>query len=86
MKTAKKYIPTTAEATRMSNIRFKTTMKCTGCVAAVTPDLDAIKEVRSWNADVSGAEKTLTIEAEEATIPQVLAALEKAGFKAERIA
>lgn len=60
-------------------------MKCSGCVAAVTPGLNAIKEVRSWKADVSGEEKTLTIDAEETTIPQVLAALEKAGFKAERI-
>lgn len=81
----KMYTPTIREEIRVNNIRFKTTMKCIGCVAAVTPGLNAIKEVRSWNADVSGAEKTLTIEAEETTIPQVLAALEKAGFKAERI-
>jgi copper chaperone len=66
-------------------IRFKTTMKCAGCVAAVTPGLDALKEVNSWKADVSGAEKTLSVEAEESAVPQVVAALEKAGFKAERI-
>lgn len=70
----------------MSNtILFKTSMKCAGCVAAVTPGLDALPEVKSWKADVSGAEKTLSIEAEEAAIPKVLAALDKAGFKAERI-
>ena len=66
-------------------IKFKTTMKCAGCVAAVTPGLNALKEVDSWKADVSGAEKTLTVEAEESAIPQVTAVLEKAGFKAERI-
>ncbi|WP_198170245.1 heavy-metal-associated domain-containing protein [Mucilaginibacter arboris] len=66
-------------------ILFKTTMKCDGCVTAVTPGLNALKEVKSWKADVSGAEKTLTIDAEESAIPKVVAALEKAGFKAERI-
>jgi copper chaperone len=66
-------------------ILFKTTMKCAGCVAAVTPGLDALKEVHSWKADVSGAEKTLSVEAEETAVPQVIAALDKAGFKAERI-
>ena len=60
-------------------------MKCAGCVAAVTPGLDALKEVQSWKADVTGAEKTLSVEAEESAIPQVIASLEKAGFKAERI-
>lgn len=65
---------------------FKTSMKCAGCVAAVTPGLDALQEVESWKADVSGAEKTLIVEAEETAVPKVVAALEKAGFKAERTA
>ena len=65
---------------------FKTSMKCADCVAAVTPGLDALKEVQSWKADVSGAEKTLTVDAEETAIPKVVAVLEKAGFKAERVA
>ena len=73
------------EERRMSKtVVFKTSMKCAGCVAAVTPGLNALKEVRSWKADVSGAEKTLTIDAEEAALPKVVAVLEKAGFKAER--
>jgi copper chaperone len=68
------------------NILFKTTMKCAGCIAAVTPGLNALKEVVSWEADVSGAEKTLRVEAEETAIPQIVDTLQKAGFKAERIA
>jgi len=60
-------------------------MKCAGCVAAVTPGLNALKEVGSWKADVSGAEKTLSVEAEETDVPKVVAVLEKAGFKAERV-
>jgi copper chaperone len=66
-------------------IRFKTSMKCACCVAAITPGLNALKEVTSWKADVSGAEKTPSVEAEETAIPKVIAALEKAGFKDERI-
>lgn len=54
-------------------------------MAAITPGLNALKEVTSWKADVSGAEKTLSVEAEETAVPKVIAALEKAGFKAGRI-
>jgi copper chaperone len=79
-------IPITREEVPVSNtIRFKTSMKCAGCVEAVTPGLNALKEVASWKVDVGGAEKTLSVEAEETAIPKVVAALEKAGFKAERI-
>jgi len=60
-------------------------MKCAGCLGAITPGLDALKEVQSWKADVSGAEKTLSVEAEETAIPKVVTVLEKAGFKDERI-
>jgi len=54
-------------------------------LGAITPGLDALKEVQSWKADVSGAEKTLSVEAEETAIPKVVTVLEKAGFKDERI-
>lgn len=64
-------------------IRFKTTLKCAGCVAAVTPGLNALQEIESWKADVSGTEKTLSVEAEETAVPKVIAALEKSGFNAE---
>jgi len=60
-------------------------MKCAGCVAAITPGLNALTEVTSWKADVSGAEKTLSVEAEETAVPKVISALEKAGFKDGRI-
>jgi len=60
-------------------------MKCAGCVAAITPGLNALKEATSWKADVSGAEKTLSVEAEETAVPKVISALEKAGFKDGRI-
>ncbi len=60
-------------------------MRCAGCVATVTPILNALKEVNSWKADEVGAEKTLSVDAEEVAVPKVVATLEKAGFKAERI-
>ncbi len=83
---ARMCIPTTREGIQVSKaILFKTSMKCAGCVAAVTPGLNALKEVGSWKADVSGAEKTLSVEAEETDVPKVVAVLEKAGFKAERV-
>lgn len=67
------------------NIRFKTSMKCAGCVESITPGMNGLTDVQSWNADVSGSEKILSVDADEAAIPKVIAVLEKAGFKAEQI-
>lgn len=70
----------------MKTIKFKTNIKCGGCTATVTPHLDALNSVDSWNVDTNVPEKVLTVSGDERTLTEdVISALEKAGFKAEQI-
>lgn len=70
----------------MKTIKFKTNIKCGGCIATVTPHLNALTGLDQWDVDTSGADKILTIKGEAVSLSQqVVDTLEKAGFKAELI-
>ena len=67
---------------RMETTKFKTTIKCSGCVAKVTPFLnDALGEDK-WQVDYNNPAKILTVVGEKDNA-KVIQAVEKAGYKAE---
>lgn len=68
----------------METLKFKTNIKCGGCIATVTPFLNEQKEISSWAVDTNTAEKILTVEG-DVSPETVLSTLGKAGFTAEEI-
>lgn len=67
----------------MEILKFKTNIKCGGCVATVTPFLNQIPEISRWEVDIDNPEKILTVEAnEQLDAETVVTALEKAGYTA----
>jgi len=68
----------------METLKFKTNIKCGGCIATVTPFLNEEKEISSWTVDTNTPEKILTIEG-SISPETVLGTLGKAGFTAEEI-
>ena len=66
----------------MQTRKFKTTIKCSGCVAAVTPFLDEVVGHGNWSVDVADPAKPLTIP-KEIDNQKVIDALQKAGYKGE---
>ena len=69
----------------MKKLQFKTNIKCGGCVATVTPHLDALEGIENWQVDTNNPEKILTVETERLTVEQVKQAVSAAGFKAENL-
>jgi len=70
--------------TTMETTKFKTNIKCSACVAKVTPYLDETVGKQNWNVDLSDPARTLTIQS-EVKEQQVFEALHKAGYKAEKV-
>ncbi len=70
----------------MNVLKFKTTIRCGGCIASVTPALDLIKDIDSWKVDTSSADKILTVRT-HAPISEdlIISALKEKGFQAELI-
>ena len=67
----------------MEAIKFKTDIKCSGCLEKVTPHLNQAAGEDNWKVDIQNPQKILTVvgETNEAKIKE---AVQKAGFKAEK--
>jgi copper chaperone CopZ len=68
----------------METKQFKTTIKCSGCVAKATPFLNEALGEDNWEVDTNNPSKILTV-AGETDQNKVIEAVEKAGYKAEKL-
>jgi copper chaperone CopZ len=70
----------------MEALKFKTTIKCSGCVAQATPFLDQAAGEDNWEVDIQNPDKVLTIESNRGVSEQaIVKAVQDAGYKAERV-
>lgn len=64
--------------------QYKTNIKCSGCVATVTPFLNQLPDAH-WQVDLNSPERILTVEAEKVDDKVVEQLLQQAGYAAEKI-
>jgi hypothetical protein len=70
----------------METLKFKTTIKCSGCIAKATPFLDEKVGRENWEVDVQDPDKVLTVVKDEhVSESEVIKAVQEAGFKAEKL-
>lgn len=65
--------------------KFKTTLKCSGCVAKVTPLLNSLKDVVEWSVDLKDPDRVLTVSLKTGDTHSVKKAIEGAGYKVEEV-
>ena len=64
----------------METSKFKTNINCDGCIATVTPILNALKGVDKWMIDIN---KILEVTSNVDQATEVIQALSRIGYKAE---
>jgi copper chaperone len=69
----------------MQTLKFKTSLKCDGCIKSVTPYMNEIKGIISWKADLKHPEAILEVIAEDVDENLIIKAVNKAGHRIERI-
>lgn len=69
----------------METLKFKTNIKCGGCIAAVTPHLNTLPDIIKWNVDTVHPDKILTVEAENLSAQRVITKIKEAGYTAEKL-
>ena len=69
----------------MNTIKFKTNINCVGCLAKVSPFLNAEQNFDKWEVDTSIPEKILTVETDETNADRVISVVKSAGFNIERV-
>lgn len=70
----------------METLKFKTNINCGGCLAKVSPKLNAEAGENCWAVDTENPDKILTVSAKGADPDNIIAAVNAVGFRAERIA
>ena len=55
----------------MNSFKFKSNIKCGGCIATVTPLFNAESKIKHWEVDLTSADKILTVTTEESEIKNV---------------
>ncbi len=69
----------------MKQLKYKTNINCNGCIAAVTPSLDATEGIVKWSVDTDNPDKILTVEVDGIDPAKVEEAVKKAGYNIEPI-
>jgi copper chaperone len=69
----------------MKTIEVKTNIMCASCVAKVTLTLNETVGEANWKVDTLNPKKILTVTTESIDEEQVIKAVEKAGYKAEKL-
>jgi copper chaperone CopZ len=73
----------------MKSIKFKTNLKCDGCINAIKPGMDAIKEIESWKVFLDDHDKTLEVDFENSDEIELTSlirdAFTKAGYNIEKL-
>ncbi|HZK08969.1 MAG TPA: heavy-metal-associated domain-containing protein [Bacteroidales bacterium] len=68
---------------KIQKFQFKTNINCGGCIAKVTPFLNETEGIDHWEVDTTNKNKILTVTSDGITEQQVVALIQKAGYKIE---
>lgn len=69
----------------MSDLLFKTNIKCNGCIATVTPFLNNEKQIEEWKVDLENPDRILSVKTESLSAEAITELIKKAGYNAEKI-
>jgi copper chaperone CopZ len=70
----------------METLKFKTNIKCSGCVGKATPYLNNIAGDNNWEVDVQNPDKILTVISGGTVNPEeIIKAVQESGYKAESL-
>ena len=70
----------------MADFKFKTNIKCGGCIATVTPFLDKVSGIEKWEVDTTIPEKVLTVTCNLTDTTSIENAVQEAGYTSVKIA
>jgi len=70
----------------MKTVELKTNIMCGSCVAKVTPILNETVGEANWKVDTINPQKILRVSTDKLNEDEVIKAVEKAGYKAEKVA
>jgi copper chaperone len=69
----------------MKTLKFKSNIKCGGCIEKVAPVLNGDSRILKWEVDTSSSDRILDVTTETLSAQDIVNLVSKAGFLAEPI-
>jgi copper chaperone len=69
----------------MKSMRFKTSLKCNGCVERITPGMNALEGVVSWEVDLKMPPGVLKVESADDIGSKIISVLAEKGYSCKKI-
>ncbi len=69
----------------MNTIKFKSNIKCGGCIAAINESMNEMVGENQWEVDLSSENRILTVKTENVTSEEISEKLKNLGYTAEKI-
>ena len=72
----------------MKRLRFKSSLKCNGCINAIKPGMETIDDINAWRVFLDVEDKIIEVETggdEENIANSVQEVVTKAGYTIERL-
>jgi copper chaperone len=73
----------------MKKIKFKSSLKCNGCVNAIKPFMDSVPEIDSWSVDLNNPDKVIEVntleESDDALAEKILKGVSESGYTIEKV-
>ena len=69
----------------MKTIKFKSNIKCNGCIAAINDKMNELVGENKWQVDLNSEDRILTVENDDISAKDVSEELSKLGYLAEEI-
>jgi len=69
----------------MESLRFKTSLKCSGCINAIKPGMDSLVASDAWKVDLENPDRVLEVQAGEEKSGAVIDVVKKAGYQISRL-
>ncbi len=68
----------------MTSYKFKTSLKCNGCVAAIKPGMEAINGIEKWTVNLGNPGSELQVEGKPGLEQTIVNTVQSAGYKIEQ--
>ena len=62
-------------------LKFKTTINCSGCIAAVAPALNQVAGEGKWKVDTDNPDKVLTVNTDTVAAADIIQAVTARGYQ-----
>lgn len=69
----------------MNSLKFKSNIKCNGCLEKVSLVLNQNANIEKWSVDLEHVDRILTVETDKLGPEEIKYAVQKAGFTAEEL-